>query len=313
MFHNFLGKKNKNKAIYAFTFALIIALGIIASPPTAQSSVTRVVNFYELGLPAGTTWSIIVGGETSQSSGTIIVVQTDANAISYTVGDVPGFWSSPSSGIATVNESSSVNIAFMPRAQPTPTPTENNSTPTTPNSSNSNPVLTNPAPSSSPNSTIPTLPVPNNGSGATVNLKLNGNITTSQIIGITINSNQTATQTAISFTVTGQSGTVGFSNITIPKSAVPYGVTPLIYIDNQPAANQGYTQDTSNFYVWFTTHFSTHQISILFTGSDNPTEKPIDTKATPQNVIYGVIIAVVILAVVASAFLAAFKRKKKKA
>jgi hypothetical protein len=30
----------------------------------------------------------------------------------------------------------------------------------------------------------------------------------------------------VSFTVTGESGTTGFSNITIPKSAVPYGTTP---------------------------------------------------------------------------------------
>ena len=40
-----------------------------------------------------------------------------------------------------------------------------------------------------------------------------------------------------------ESGTIGFSNITIPISAVPYGTTPTIYIDSQPAQNQGYTQE----------------------------------------------------------------------
>jgi hypothetical protein len=52
--------------------------------------------------------------------------------------------------------------------------------------------------------------------------------------------------------------------MTIPKSAVPYGTTPIIYIDGQPASNQGYTQDINNFYVWYTTSFSTHQVSIQF-------------------------------------------------
>jgi hypothetical protein len=57
----------------------------------------------------------------------------------------------------------------------------------------------------------------------------------------------------VSFTVTGESGTTGFSNITIPISAVPYGTTPTIYIDGQQASNQGYTQDSNNYYVWYTT------------------------------------------------------------
>jgi hypothetical protein len=82
---------------------------------------------------------------------------------------------------------------------------------------------------------------------------------------ITIVTNQTASTTTLSFTLTGQSGTVGFSNVTIPKSAVPYGTTPVIYIDNLPAQNQSYTQDANNYYISYTTHFSTHQIFIVFT------------------------------------------------
>jgi hypothetical protein len=58
--------------------------------------------------------------------------------------------------------------------------------------------------------------------------------------------------------------------MTIPKSAVAQGTTPKIYIDNQLAANQGYTQDTNNYYVWYTTQFSTHQISIVFNTSPIP-------------------------------------------
>jgi hypothetical protein len=52
--------------------------------------------------------------------------------------------------------------------------------------------------------------------------------------------------------------------MTIPKTAILYGTNPVVYIDGQQAPSQGYTQDANNFYVWFTTSFSTHQVSIQF-------------------------------------------------
>ena len=52
--------------------------------------------------------------------------------------------------------------------------------------------------------------------------------------------------------------------MTVPKSAVPYGTDPTIYIDNEPAANSGFTEDQENYYVWFTTEFSTHEMTIKF-------------------------------------------------
>jgi hypothetical protein len=89
--------------------------------------------------------------------------------------------------------------------------------------------------------------------------------------------------------------------VTIPKSAVPYGTTPTIYIDNQPAQNQGYTQDSNNYYAWYTTHFSTHQISIVFTTASS--------SSLPQEVIYGIAAAVAIVAIGAVALVL---RKSKK-
>ena len=102
------------------------------------------------------------------------------------------------------------------------------------------------------------------GSGAIVDLAISGNITSSQMSSVTIATNKSADTTGVSFTVIGESGTTGFSNITIPKSAVPYGITPTIYIDSQQASNQGFTQDSKNYYVWYTTSFSTHGVSIGF-------------------------------------------------
>ncbi len=105
------------------------------------------------------------------------------------------------------------------------------------------------------------------GSGTTVELGISGNVTSSQMTNVTIATNQTVKTTIVSFTITGENGTSGFSNITIPKGSVPYGTTPTIYIDGQPAQNQGFTQDANNFYVWYTTHFSTHKVTIQFVVS----------------------------------------------
>jgi hypothetical protein len=57
--------------------------------------------------------------------------------------------------------------------------------------------------------------------------------------------------------------------MTIPKTAIPYGANPVVYIDGQKAQDQGYTQDTDNFYIWYTTQFSTHQMKIQFTKPQN--------------------------------------------
>jgi hypothetical protein len=107
-------------------------------------------------------------------------------------------------------------------------------------------------------------------SGAIVELAICGNVTCSQTSNVTIATNQFATTTTVSFTLSGQSGTAGFGNVTSPKSAVPYGTTPTMYIDNLPAQDQGYSQDSFNYYAWVTTHFSTHEIAIVFTTESIP-------------------------------------------
>jgi hypothetical protein len=101
--------------------------------------------------------------------------------------------------------------------------------------------------------------------GSTVALTLKGNITCSQMSNIAYSTNKTPATATLSFVLNGPSDDVGFSNITIPASAVQTGSIPTIYVDGQPTSNQGYGQDADNYYVRYTTHFSTHQISISFT------------------------------------------------
>jgi hypothetical protein len=111
--------------------------------------------------------------------------------------------------------------------------------------------------------------------GSTVDLAITGNITNTQISNATIETAQSTSSTTVSFTVTGESGTTGFSNITIPISIVLYGNTPSIYIDGQHVQDQGYTQDSNNYYVWYATHFSTHEVSIVFTAESSIPEFPL--------------------------------------
>jgi len=109
--------------------------------------------------------------------------------------------------------------------------------------------------------------------GTSVDLYINGNITAQQISAVTLNTHTPAAAT-ISFTLTGQTGNVGFGNMTISKNSVQVSAAPIIYFDNQIVQNQGYTEDTNNYYVWWTNHFSTNNVSIVFSGSIPIPETP---------------------------------------
>ena len=161
-----------------------------------------------------------------------------------------------------------------------------------------------PTPSPSPPPPTSTIQATTD-SGSTVTLSISGNITSSQITGVTISTNQASSETIVSFTVSGQSGTTGFSNVTIPKTAVPSGTSPIVYIDGQPAGNQGYTEDDDNYYVWYTTSFSTHQVEIRFSGGNSSTQPP--QTLSPWY------IAVVIVAFAAVAFVLIMRGQKLKA
>ena len=101
---------------------------------------------------------------------------------------------------------------------------------------------------------------------------------------VIISTNQSAMTTTISFTLTGENGTTGFSIMTIPKTVIVNGKTPIVFIDGQQAANQGFTQDSENFYVSYTTQFSTHEIKIEF-----------DISLTTQGTLFGNVFAVGII------------------
>jgi len=103
--------------------------------------------------------------------------------------------------------------------------------------------------------------------GSSVNLVIRGNLTSLEVSDALISTNQSSLLTSVFLTLTGESGTTGFSVVTVPKAAVFNGGNPVVFVDGQVAANQGFTEDSESFYVWFTTQFSSHQIKIEFSLS----------------------------------------------
>lgn len=188
-----------------------------------------------------------------------------------------------------------------PTASPGPTPT---SAPT-PIASPPPMNISGPSPIPTPTATPPT----------SFGFEIGGNISSSQVSNVYWVTNQTATK--IYFTVTGESGTFGFGNLTIAKSRIPQATTPVIYVDNIIVPEQGYTQDTNNYYVWYSVHFSTHSIVIEFNSdaaaSPQATNLINGAKAIIdyQSIIYALAIASVIAVIVCVVLKVALEEKKK--
>jgi hypothetical protein len=167
---------------------------------------------------------------------------------------------------------------------PTPTPSST-STPTSFATASPTSLPTqysSPTPTPNPTPAANTVTVTKDN-GDKIEVAIKGNITRDQISEATIKSYQATAKTNISFILTGPSGTIGFSNMSIPKSAIRYGAIPIVYIDNQQPLNQGYTQDNTNFYVWYTTLISTNYATIQFS-----------IPAAPQETSLGLVLFVII-------------------
>jgi hypothetical protein len=92
-----------------------------------------------------------------------------------------------------------------------------------------------------------------------------GNIINSTISNVDILADEVASRTTLRMTLVGPSQTSSFCNITIPKSAVPLGTIPLVYVNNVLAEDSGYSQDSECYFVWYTTYSSTYELAIALT------------------------------------------------
>ncbi|MHB8567875.1 MAG: hypothetical protein ACYC7D_12785 [Nitrososphaerales archaeon] len=114
----------------------------------------------------------------------------------------------------------------------------------------------------------------------------------------------------VSFQISGTAGTVGFANVTIPKSAVPSGYTPTVYVDGARALDQSYAQDQNNYYVYFTTHFSTHHVLFSFTQGSS-TATTTTTSSSTVSTGGSSLIPVATIAIIMILFGAIFVRRKR--
>lgn len=91
-------------------------------PPATVPRFT--VTFTETGLPAGTSWSVTLGGTTNTSTGSMIGFYVTNGTYSFSVAAVTGYTATPASGQVTVNGAAvGRTIAFAPVAPPTHTVT----------------------------------------------------------------------------------------------------------------------------------------------------------------------------------------------
>ena len=134
-----------------------------------------------------------------------------------------------------------------------------------------------PADWSAPISTFTVQTATGNG---TIALPFTGYVSASQISNALFISNQSSGAAVLSFNFTGAKGDSGFGNVTVPKSAVPDGTAPMVYVDGEQAAQTSLTADADNFYVWFSMHFSSHTVSIEF-PAPTPTPTPTTSSPTP--------------------------------
>jgi hypothetical protein len=103
---------------------------------------------------------------------------------------------------------------------------------------------------------------------------LHGTVTSSTVSSATITTDRSTPSTTISLAVIGQDAGSGFGNVSIPKAAVAYGVTPTAHINNEVAPVQGYTQDGNDYYVSYKTSYATYELTIIFNVASSSSTFP---------------------------------------
>jgi hypothetical protein len=220
------------------------------------------INTFDIAASAGGGGSISPNGSVTVNYGDNQTFTITPNTGYYIVDvSVNGSSVGPVSSytLTNVQVSNTISVTFAPTSTPSPSPT---TTPSPAPTSTLKPITPpSPTPTSSPTLTPSATTVPaTTNSDATVDLAIRGNVTSSQLYNASITSYQPS-KTTLSFTITGPNGAAGFCNMTIPKTAISYGNSPVVYTDGQRATNQGYTQDANNFYVWYTTRFDTNLVN----------------------------------------------------
>ena len=93
-------------------------------------------------------------------------------------------------------------------------------------------------------------------SGSTVALTLDGNITSANLSQVLLqNSNGVY---GVSFSISGIDGTVGEATLSIPKTDVPGGLVPSLFVNGNSTTVESFNQDGTSYYVTFSTTLASH-------------------------------------------------------
>lgn len=147
------------------------------------------------------------------------------------------------------------------------------------------PFLTEQNPQAAPNPSAPTPTLQQapgfeviqatKDNGQKIELIMNGNLIIMWNSQVNVTANLLTSSTNVTFAIRGWYGRdIDFGNITVPKSAIPYGNIPTVYLDNVSAQDQGYTEDDDNYYVWCTTHLDGYffgPLTIVFASPSTTT------------------------------------------
>jgi len=234
------------------------------------TQITYQVTYVTSGGGSGSSTS--PSGSQNYTAGSVVSISaTDGSGYDFSswiaTGSITFLDASSASTQATINGAGTITATFVEAtSSPTPASSSNPSQPSaSPKTTASSNPTSNPSPTPIPNSIIIAASTSN---GSNVNILLKGDITSATISSATVSTDQSNTITTVSIAVTAQSIINGFENVTIPKTAIPYGTTPAVYINNQPAANQGYTQDSNKYYIWYSTSTPAYELAISFISKD---------------------------------------------
>lgn len=103
-------------------------------------------------------------------------------------------------------------------------------------------------------------------------------------------------------TVIGENTTNVVTTLTIPKTTVPDGGTPKVYVNSQVTSEQGFSQDQNNYYVWYRTFFRDYELSIVFAPNAPQVEVPLSI----------ILVIIVVILLFSTSITAVFAKKRKK-
>jgi hypothetical protein len=110
----------------------------------------------------------------------------------------------------------------------------------------------------------------------------------------------------ISFNVSGDPGSLGFCNVSVPKTLVKPGYAIKVYFDDNPV-NYSLSENSTHYFVYFTYKHSIHRVNIRFELIETP-----GSMITPQQQDYTwpITVAVVSVAVIVAVFVLQKRRKQ---